>query len=207
VSHFVAARPTVICRCGGRFAAAKVFAETLNADLAIADTLPKMSGYPPGQGQGQPHGQVPAHPPGHADYDDGYGAPQGGNTDSYYQDDQQYHAAGTQGPAYDARGQQAEGYYDESYVKCASESEPAFANMLSVATTTQIPTMRISRTAGTTTTRISTRTSTTITTMENLTMIRATIRAMIKAMIRLVMRTEVPVAGRKRTRKRSATSP
>jgi 1,3-beta-glucan synthase len=79
----------------------------------LTDTSPNMSGYPQGQGQG--HGQ------GHQDYDDGYGAhggqqggQQGGNTDSYYQDDQQYYGNNAQG--YDARGQQGEGYYDESCV-------------------------------------------------------------------------------------------
>lgn len=65
-----------------------------------------MSGYPGG---------------GHHDqYDDGYGHPQGqpqgqgnahgGQTDSYYQDDQYYDNG------YDARGQHGnnDGYYDES---------------------------------------------------------------------------------------------
>ena len=64
-----------------------------------------MSGYP---NQQQPH----------QDYDDGYGHPHeqqhGGNTDSYYQDDQYYDQHG----AHDAQGHghQGEGYYDESYV-------------------------------------------------------------------------------------------
>ena len=59
-----------------------------------------MAGYPAG---------------GHHDqYDDGYAHPaqgqaQGGNTDSYYQDDQYYDNG------YDARGHaQNDGYYDES---------------------------------------------------------------------------------------------
>lgn len=70
------------------------------------------------------------YPGGHQDhYDDGYGhqsqqVHQGGNTDSYYQDDQYYdngydarggHAA--QGAAQGAAGGHAgEGYYDESLV-------------------------------------------------------------------------------------------
>lgn len=79
----------------------------------LADASPNMSGYPQGQGQGHPQGQ------GHQDYDDGYGGHQGGNTDSYYQDDQQYYG-NNQGQGYDARGgQQGDGYYDESYVNAS----------------------------------------------------------------------------------------
>lgn len=86
-----------------------------------------MSGYPPGQGQGQGHGQGQ----GRQDYDDGYGhqGPQGqqgqqgnhgGNTDSYYQDDQQYY----DNNGYDARGQQGDGYYDESGYYNADPNNP-----------------------------------------------------------------------------------
>lgn len=85
-----------------------------------------MSGYPQGQGQGQP-------PHGHQDYDDGYGPPpQGANTDSYYQDEHQYY---DNNAAYDARGQpepahgrtpgpQGEGYYDESGYYNADANNP-----------------------------------------------------------------------------------
>ncbi|KAK3942084.1 putative beta-glucan synthase [Diplogelasinospora grovesii] len=68
-----------------------------------------MSGYQQ-QGQG-----------GHHDYDDGYGHPQGGNTDSYYNDDQQYYDNG-----YDAHGNQhqGEGYYDESGYYNADPNNP-----------------------------------------------------------------------------------
>lgn len=38
--------------------------------------------------------------PGHNDYNDGYGHHQSGNTDSYYQDDQQYYDSN----GYDAHG-------------------------------------------------------------------------------------------------------
>ncbi|KAL2144732.1 hypothetical protein VTI28DRAFT_8670 [Corynascus sepedonium] len=66
-----------------------------------------MSGYQQGHGQGQ----------GHHDYDDGYGHQ--GNTDSYYQDDQQY---------YDNNGrggyQQGDGYYDESGYYNADPNNP-----------------------------------------------------------------------------------
>lgn len=51
--------------------------------------------------------------PGHHDYDDGYGH-HPGNTDSYYQDDnQQYYDHN----GYDAQGGHngGDGYYDESY--------------------------------------------------------------------------------------------
>jgi 1,3-beta-glucan synthase len=66
-----------------------------------------MSGHPQGQAPG--HGQDQ----GRRDYDDGYG-PQG-NTDSYYQDDQQYYD--NHGQPNNRGGQQhGEGYYDESYV-------------------------------------------------------------------------------------------
>lgn len=64
-----------------------------------------MSGYQ-GQGQGQQ---------GHHDYDDGYGRPGGGNTDSYYQDDHQqqyYDQNGYDGRAGHNGG--GDGYYDES---------------------------------------------------------------------------------------------
>ncbi|KAK5662606.1 hypothetical protein OQA88_8520 [Cercophora sp. LCS_1] len=81
-----------------------------------------MSGYQQGQGQGQ--GQ------GHHDYDDGYGhggqraqggqAGHGGNADSYYQDDQQYYDQN----GYDARGQQGDGYYDESGYYNADPNNP-----------------------------------------------------------------------------------
>ena len=70
---------------------------------------------------------------GHQEYDDGYGH-RGGNTDSYYQDDQQYydhngydghheghpeghpegHQDGHQEGQHDAHHQGGEGYYDES---------------------------------------------------------------------------------------------
>ncbi|KAK0625371.1 glycosyltransferase family 48 protein [Bombardia bombarda] len=87
-----------------------------------------MSGYqPPSQG-----------PPGRNDYDDGYAAHPAGNTDSYYQDDQQYY----DNNAYDAHGQphdpahaaaaphnthgqqQGDGYYDESGYYNADANNP-----------------------------------------------------------------------------------
>jgi len=79
-----------------------------------------MSGHPQGQGQGQPP-QGQGH--GHQDYDDGYGGHHGGNTDSYYQDDQQYYG-NHQAPGHDARGQQGDGYYDESGYYNADANNP-----------------------------------------------------------------------------------
>jgi 1,3-beta-glucan synthase len=72
-----------------------------------------MSGYQQGQGQGQ--GQ------GHQEYDDGYGH-NNGNTDSYYQDDQQYY----DNNGYNNRGgqQHGEGYYDESGYYNADPNNP-----------------------------------------------------------------------------------
>ncbi|KAK4124571.1 glycosyltransferase family 48 protein [Parathielavia appendiculata] len=70
-----------------------------------------MSGYQHGQGQGQGQDH------GHHDYDDGYGHP-GGNTDSYYQDDQQYYDHNRGGQ------QQGEGYYDESGYYNADPNNP-----------------------------------------------------------------------------------
>jgi len=66
-----------------------------------------MAGYPAGGGGGGG---------GHHDYDDGYGHPApAGQTDSYYQDDQQYYDSN----GYDGHGAQehdnADGYYDESW--------------------------------------------------------------------------------------------
>ncbi|KAK3376613.1 glycosyltransferase family 48 protein [Lasiosphaeria ovina] len=87
-----------------------------------------MSGYQqPGQGP-PPNGQAPGHPQGHADYDDGYAHP-AGNTDSYYQDDQQYYdnhnGYDAHGQPHDAHGQpHAEGYYDESGYYNADSNNP-----------------------------------------------------------------------------------
>jgi 1,3-beta-glucan synthase len=53
---------------------------------------------------------------GQAQYDDGYGHHQQGNTDSYYQDEQYYDHNGA-GYEHGAGHQQGgDGYYDESYV-------------------------------------------------------------------------------------------
>lgn len=52
--------------------------------------------------------------PSHQEYDDGYGHQQGGNTDSYYDNEHgQYY---DQQGGYDAHGgqHQGDGYYDES---------------------------------------------------------------------------------------------
>jgi 1,3-beta-glucan synthase len=74
-----------------------------------------MSGHPQGQAPG--HGQDQ----GRRDYDDGYG-PQG-NTDSYYQDDQQYYD--NHGQPNNRGGQQhGEGYYDESGYYNADPNNP-----------------------------------------------------------------------------------
>ncbi|KAL2024990.1 hypothetical protein VTK56DRAFT_3689 [Thermocarpiscus australiensis] len=72
-----------------------------------------MSGYQQGHGQG--HGQ------GHNDYDGGYGH-HNGNSDSYYQDDQQYydnHGYGNHGGQH-----HGDGYYDESGYYNADPNNP-----------------------------------------------------------------------------------
>lgn len=60
-------------------------------------------------------------PPAQGHYDEGYGQHQQGNTDSYYQDDQQYYDQhgsypdqGHHEPGHPQQG--GDGYYDESYV-------------------------------------------------------------------------------------------
>lgn len=69
----------------------------------LREKVVSMSGYPGGSQRER--------------YEDGYGH-NGGNTDSYYQDDQYYDngydARGGQGGP--ASGQAGDGYYDESWV-------------------------------------------------------------------------------------------
>jgi 1,3-beta-glucan synthase len=59
------------------------------------------------------------HPPQQGHYDDGYGQHQQGNTDSYYQDDQNqgyYDHNGGYDQQQGHHQQGGDGYYDESYV-------------------------------------------------------------------------------------------
>ncbi|KAH8881437.1 glycosyltransferase family 48 protein [Thozetella sp. PMI_491] len=77
-----------------------------------------MSGYPNQQQPQQHH---------HQDYDDGYGhhdGQHGGNTDSYYQDDQYYDQNGYDRHDRQDRHQGGEGYYDESGYYNADPNNP-----------------------------------------------------------------------------------